>query len=621
MLLLYTDQVNAVDIIGKVFEIKGDVLTKSYATKELHYLQKGDVLPLETFIITKPGSSLTIKTYHQNIIKIKSNTQMTLKYSKEFKSIMARVLEGQIFYETNLNNKPNLFISGKNKKNYYTARSFIFKKQNKEYRFIKKGKGKIISLSKKDEISGQKEDLIIPTVQKSTDEFAGIFSEDTATDSVASVFDSAIETTIDKSTQAPIKEEKKEKVSALTLKFISKSTFYFQKPNNEKGNIDKQFFHQDVKLTLTDSHKINHDSSLNFNIFLEASNRKHLYNDFKFPQNMQSPQRDYFYVNEFYYTHTSENYDFQIGKKILKLGKGIAYSPTDSITASDVSVPTSPVYLGNYVISLDYYKDDWTFSFIYFPIVTPNKSAAQNSRWSVLYNDINFNLNQELENSKSITKRPILIKAEGTKFGTDWMFAFYNGANPTPAIRNDITVEGNTPTFNLVQEYVPITFISSGFSTVFAGLELHGEVLLQNAKEGRDDSFLAQMLGTRYTMDSWPKILGLDNIDLIFEYGKETLREAQTKPYYASSSLQTRIYQNSFLGSIILNFTQRASVNYDFHIDNKNNGSASVLSFNYASHDSGQFRVKAELYSGDPESIFGIWDNNDNVSFEYNYTF
>lgn len=620
--LLLKSNIYGINHIGTVNQLTGDVITKSYINGEINYLQIGDTLPLETFLITKPGSSLTIKTYHHNIIKVKEKTKMTLLYDKDFNAIIARVLSGEVFYETNLNNKPNFYISGKDKETFYTSRSFILKHNKNSYRFIKKDNGKIISLSK---TNNQNDNNTQKNKEKDKqasnkdikDEFAGIFSNDMSTSSVENIFTKTASSTEEKE----VKKVDQVIKSHISLKFYSKSTLYFQKPDDQKGDVDDQFLHQDIKLSLTDTHKIDHFSSINYNLVLEASNRKGLYNDFKFPQNMQSSQRDYFYINELYYLHSSDNYDIQIGKKILKLGKGIVYSPTDSITATDVSVPTSPVYLGNYIISFDYYKNDWTYSLIYFPVITPNKSASQNSRFTLLYNDINFNLKQELKGDESIFKRPILLKASGTKFETDWMFTFYNGANPTPAIRNDISLNGNTPTFSLVQEFVPITFVSTGFSTLFKSLELHGEILLQHAKEGRDDSFIAQMLGTRYTMDSWPKIIGIDNIDFILEYGKETLKEAQTKPFYATSSLQTRIYQNSFTGSVIFNFSQRSSINYDFHMDYHNNGSATVLSYNYASINKGQFRIKAEIYEGDSDSIFGIWDKNDNIAFEYTYTF
>jgi hypothetical protein len=159
-----------------------------------------------------------------------------------------------------------------------------------------------------------------------------------------------------------------------------------------------------------------------------------------------------------------------------------------------------------------------------------------------------------------------------------------------------------------------------GFSTTFGSLELHGEILNQNADEGRDDSFLATMLGFRYTMDNWPKAIGLNSIDTIIEYGAEKLKSAQSRPFYALSSIGSRIYQNSILGTIIFNVSDELSFNYDFHLDNKNDGSAKIFGVNYNSGKS-QWRLKFEAYDGSDDSNFGLWRDNDNSTLEYIYNF
>jgi hypothetical protein len=200
------------------------------------------------------------------------------------------------------------------------------------------------------------------------------------------------------------------------------------------------------------------------------------------------------------------------------------------------------------------------------------------------------------------------------------MFTLFNGPNTNPVVRNDIVVNNNVPTFTLVQEHVPITFISAGFSTTFGGLEVHGEFLNQNAEDGKDDSFTALMLGIRYTMDEWPKKWGLNSIDIIMEHGRENLRSAQSQPFYALSSIGSRFYQNSWVGSFIFNVTDKFSFNYDFHFDLKNEGTATILGTNYTTGNS-QWRLKTERYEGEDTSNFGQWRDNDNISLEYVYNF
>jgi len=409
-----------------------------------------------------------------------------------------------------------------------------------------------------------------------------------------------------------------DEIGPFDMSLFLKSTLYPNEPRSDLGKVDNQGFHQDVRFNLGNKLSFNDSESLSFSGWLEWSNRKEVYNELGDTLDLQSSKRNYIHLNELYYTYTTKQYDIQFGKKILKFGKGIIYSPTDSITASDVTVPTSPVFLGNFVISVDYYLDAWTLSAMLFPALVPNKSPTQNSRWTTLYSDLNFQLEQEFPSGFSPKSKPVFIKLEGTKWGTDWLFSLFNGPNPNPVIRNDIIVSNNTPSFTLVQEHIPITFISAGFSTTFSGLEVHGEVLSQNAADGKDDSFLATMLGFRYTMDSWPKRLGLNSIDTIIEYGGESLRSAQSQPFYALSSQSSRIYQNSIVGTFIFNVTDDFSFNYDFHLDRKNDGSATIFGMNYNSGSS-QWRLKLENYDGSDQSNFGLWRDNDNVTLEYVY--
>lgn len=460
-----------------------------------------------------------------------------------------------------------------------------------------------------------------------TDEAANIFGEEVQTKSKRErqkLTDNVGVKLEDKAKDLPkISEVDQEKESAfkdLDLSLFLKSTYYPSSPRSDIGNVDQQRFHQDFRLSMSNKILINSSESLTMGGWIEGSNRKEVYNEIGDTLDLQSSQRNYIYLNELYYTYSTKKFDIQFGKKIIKIGKGIVYSPSDALSAVDATVPTSPVYLGSFIISVDYYIDEWTLSGILFPTILPNKSPSQNSRWTTLYSDINFNLEQEFPSSFSPKSKQILLKLEGTKFGTDWLFTLFNGPNSNPVIRNDIVVNNNTPSFTLVQEHVPITYISAGFSTTFSGFEFHGEILNQNAEGGKDDSFIALMLGTRYTMDVWPKAFGLNSIDMVLEHGRESLRSAQSQPFYALSSVGSRFYQNSWVGTFIFNVTDKFSFNYDYHFDLKNNGTATILGMNYSSGDT-QWRFKLESYEGDDGSNFGAWRDNDNSSLEYIVTF
>jgi hypothetical protein len=404
----------------------------------------------------------------------------------------------------------------------------------------------------------------------------------------------------------------------LDVSLFLKSTFYVNEPQKTAGNVDNQGFHQDIRLNFGNKIKINDVENLTYSGWVEASNRKNVYNDFGDILDLQSSQRNYLYLNELYYTYSTRKFDIQFGKKVIKTGKGIIFSPSDSFTPVDATVPTSPLFLGSFVVSVDYYLNNWTFTTMFFPAIVPNKSPTQNSRWTTLYSDIDFQLEQEFPSGFSARTQQIFLRLEGTKWGTDWQFSFFNGPNTNPVVRNDIVVSNNVPTFTLVQEHIPITFLALGFSTTFGGLELHGEILNQNAENGKDDSFTSLMVGFRYVLDNWPKKLGLNSIDIIMEHARENLRSSQSQPFYALSSIGSRFYQNSWVGTTIFNVTDDFSFNYDFHIDVENKGVAQIFGINYNT-SLGQWRFKIENYDGEDTSNFGQWQDNDNSTLEYVY--
>lgn len=430
---------------------------------------------------------------------------------------------------------------------------------------------------------------------------------------------------LDQRRERPLPKLKKDSkdeslLKSLDLSLFLKSTFYSTEPQREAGDVDPQGFHQDVRVSFGNKVKINDVESLTFSAWIEGSNRKEIFNAFGDILDLQSSKKNYLYLNEFYYTYTTKKFDVQFGKKVIKTGKGIIFSPSDSFTPADAVIPTSPLFLGSFVVSVDYYMNGWTLTGMLLPAIVPSKGPTQNSRWTNLYSDIDFKLEQEFPSGFSPKTKQIFIRLDGTKWGTDWQFSLFNGPNNNPVIRNDIIVNNNTPSFTLVQEHVPITFFSAGFSTTFGALEVHGEILNQNAKGGKDDSFTATMLGLRYVMDSWPKNLGLNSIDIILEHARENLKSAQSQPFYALSSIGTRFYQNSWVGTFIFNINDDVSFNYDFHFDLKNKGSAQILAGNYNLGQS-QWRLKLESYDGEDSSTFGQWKDNDNTTLEYIYNF
>ena len=414
--------------------------------------------------------------------------------------------------------------------------------------------------------------------------------------------------------------EEKDEEFKFDMSLNLRSAVYFNKPPKGSRN-DSQFAHGEGRLNVGKKFDLEDGSSITTNGWLELGNRKHVYGEIKNSFDDRDELRSRFVLSELYFLESFDNFDLTLGKKVYKQGKGMLFSPSDKLSPTDTIIPMAPLAIGGWLVSLDYYIGANTFTFLISPRLSPGKSPGQYSRWS---NDISgreLPLTSDYPKGLNSENTQALFKYETTFWGTDWFLSAFNGPNPQPSFNKEITVINNEPEFVIVRDYIPVSQYAGGFSTTFGSLEFHGEYMRQYAGQGKDDSYDVTLLGYRYTMDVWPTKIGLNQIDWILEYVKENIIEPISYPFYASSSIIGRVFQHSVLGTLIFQVSDRFSLNYDYQFDIKDSGSAMFFGFSYQTKDSGSYRAKLEMFNGERESLFGIWDANDNISVEYTYTY
>lgn len=641
--------------IAKVVSVKGQVVIGHNRGRLIDYPKVGESIDQNIYISVREGSQIQLQIRNGGILTLKPVTRVFISKFGRNERLPLILFEGNLAYKDVLK-RPNVEVRLGSSGVKYWGDAFALRLRGTEKEVVKEA-GSVLERSGNIEAvkldgDGKNDELImdntpLPETEKeqlpksnlpkgqmpsesSVDDFSDIFGESasqsiettasTVTSDAAAEFEDVFGDTI----KAPEKEVVQKGIERPTTKktsdfdFYMRNSTYIQAPTEESRH-DKQIDHIDLRLD-GKMKWTGVGSSVQTSFQVDASNREHIYRPLKKALDFRNDKRFPIELTELYYLESSRTFDLTVGKKIVKLGKGMIYSPTDKISPRDQIVPVAPFTSGAFITQADFYSDSSTYTILAVPYFVGTRSPTSLSRWSLQNDGSDLQFETDLPD-KFYKQIQLLLKYESTIKGWDVFAALFNGPNPDPVIRKEITVVNNRPEFTLFKEHAYTSFISAGFSTVFGGLEVHGEMLKSNTEQGKDDNYTQGMMGFRYTLDESVKFLGLDSIDIITEYAKETIQQPQTRPFFVVSSINSRIYRDTLMGTFIFKFSDEFYANYDFQIDNADKGQVNVLGFSWRQKDSGEWRIKFESFSGEIESLFGKWDLNDNLAVEYFYTF
>lgn len=634
--------------IATVEAVSGEAVVYNNG-KTIQYLEPGQKLNKNIMIVTRNKSSLSLKIWNGEKLILGPNTKITIG------KVLVNLKKGRLSYEDpsgsyhglkfkfdssrTVYNGPHLRMSKGLGNDYILP---LNKTSIKRFRLSAQGKVQrdleipditsfLSTQSEEESIGFIKEEISQGSDSNSTEEVEDIFANETPTSNSSSevedIFSNSKEVP---SSSAPegvllselFAEEDKQLLDLYDIdwKLTIGSTYYFNPPP-VISNKDERSFHMDFKLAFKDKVELTSKSNFNYSGWFELSNRKEV-NDGVLSITGRESKKKLAVANEYFWMKSYDSFDFTLGKKIIRYGKGMLVSPADRLSPSDNIVPVKSQKMGVFVGSLDYYFGASKISFFLVPYINSSKSPHQFSRWSTRNDGTDFDIESLWPSGFDWENTQNLLKFETTLKGYDFFIALFNGANTDAVIKNKITSNGNNaaPNFIIQQEHVPVSHISAGFSTTFGGLEVHGEFLKQNAKLGKDDSYTQTMGGFRYSFDEWPRIFGLNQIDVIMEYIKETINQPISFPFTLFSSIQSRNFKNNLIGSFNFQVSDKTSYNFGFNIDNEDSGKAFLLGAAYKL-DIGQLIFRMETYSGDEASLFGKWAENDNFAIEFKKDF
>jgi len=395
--------------------------------------------------------------------------------------------------------------------------------------------------------------------------------------------------------------------------------FYFQ--NVEKReNADLQNEHFDYILkfnTHTGSEKWRFDIAG----WVEGGNQTHTYSGVtRLFEDSNRETRRYLEISETYLTFYQNSFDIYLGRKILKNGLSVLYSPVNRYIVYDLHDPLTSKEIGAWQARTDYYWNNYTFTGVFLPLYPGSRIPHESSRWRGVL--AGGNPDFQFRNETDLTEDyPVFdennfgyfLRAKTVLSGWDLFLSAYTGPNPFLILAENTIVSGGIPFKVPFKKTINVANFTTGFSTAYQNWEFHAEALYQFAYHGRDDDYINAVGGFTYTFHDLAKRLYMDRIDVTFEYAHEWTLRNQYAEDYIKSSAQTRLGRDDIIARI------KFQVNPDLEF--VYNGNYEFIDDSYYNHlkcewefkDGWRWAVVGEMFHGDGDGYFGRWDRNDRV--------
>lgn len=403
--------------------------------------------------------------------------------------------------------------------------------------------------------------------------------------------------------------------------------FFEQVVKNLSGSfrLRDSFFHKELEASLTqesDDQQVV-DALLKFSTFyatpsirfdlagwIELGNRGNTYQSTVDATQDKEQARSHFELNEGYFSLFFKKADLTLGKIILENGLSTLFSPANRYSPTDKHDPFDQKTFGLWQAKLDLYAEDFTFTFVALPIYQASKEPAYDSRWLG-----DMALQQVVEIPYEETS--YFFRSKYVAGGWDFFLSIFKGYNSSSVIR--LQVENMMPVY--YEEVATVFNTAVGFSTTVGKWELHGESVYNQTLESKDDDYLISVIGFTYTVDELFEDLQIDKVEITLEWSGEKLLKEQQAENYVVSSKSVRPGKDDLIGLVEIKVSENLSFGVLADIEQQHGGSMSRISMRYKPIPDLKIDLASERFSGDEESYFNPWKDNDRSIASVEYTF
>ena len=325
-----------------------------------------------------------------------------------------------------------------------------------------------------------------------------------------------------------------------------------------------------------------------------------------------------------------DDYDVVIGKALVPVGLSNLFIPSNRYELADAAEPTRVETMGVWQINVNYYIEDDKLSYTFMPYHERSSSPDGLSRWLGSSGDPTFFSLPSTVTTTSPgggTQAPEerfwsigdvkswghLLHYKGVRSGYDFFALAHFGPSAYPVVKDE-----NSKFFK--ENPLALT-VAGGVSATVEAWNLYSEASYQLTNDNKDQDFLKYVLGASYRETKFAGKIGLEEIFPILEYAGEVLTDVQKKNDYVVDSQEARPGHNTLLFKI--DFRQNDDFTYQFFwtrnlttIDEMLGG---MVEYRY--DDSLTFQLIGTNFTGQDNTQFGRWNDNDYIQLQVHYKF
>lgn len=369
-----------------------------------------------------------------------------------------------------------------------------------------------------------------------------------------------------------------------------------------------------------------------------------------------SRERNHLELNEMYLVLSGENKDLTLGRKVFRPGISTIYSPAFRYRFLDLNDPLDWKDLGAWQATLDYYSGDTTFTGSIRPVYQPAKIPSASSRWMLGAFDVtapgigpgglpNFNFNilpgsfDELVSmlyyfwnlliggdlGNVLAGRNVIFLEDipdydpedygyygriKTSYG---LWDLYGSAYHGPGIYPVLRYQDLGSVVAIIGEFPNVFNLSAGFSTTYKGFEFHGEALYNKTDDNKDDDYINYVVGVTYSDQIHVRKLGIQRADVTLEYAGEKITRDPDPNEGTISSRDARIGRDDIFVNLLVTVKEGLQLRYLGDIVFWNRSQFHRVGGTYRIRPGLILGLDLEFFSGDENSYYGRWRDNDRV--------
>jgi len=404
-------------------------------------------------------------------------------------------------------------------------------------------------------------------------------------------------------------------------------THFNQKPASSESN--QSNVHLQLRQKIKSQANINDNWGLDFDLHLTLTSQHHDYaGAFRSPgsEERHGESLDF---NTLFLTYTTDTYDMVIGKEIIETGIAQSNAPTNRFGLVNGINPMHPEKLGIWQIGLNYFIDDDTLSFKATPFHERSMTPQKRSRWLGTSGDADFqsitlpagapSLSNSTIEEKYYNESPehwgYLLQYKGVREGYDFFGLIHHGPSIYPVLKRI----GNTNNYEKIDPQA--WSIGGGISKVSDEWTYYAEGIVQVTDSDKDEDFLRYTLGFSYRDTEYANSIGIQEIKPIVEYSGDSTISKQSANNYIVSSAEARPFQDTLNLRVEILWSDKWSyvIGGIFNLDEEDRSFG--VGAQYKPNDNTKIRFGLTTFSGDDDTHFGRWKENDNIEAAFEYKF